>query len=511
MTPDAELLRRYAQEGSETAFAELVDRHLNLVYAVALRVAGGNPGVAEDVAQAVFTDLARKSGHLWRRDGLVGWLHTSARFAAAKAARAHARRQAREQKALRMHEEAGAEDSTWAQLRPLLDAAVGRLNQPDREAVLLRYFEGKELREIGAALGLKENAARMRVERALDKLRRDLRRRGVTLSTALLSAALLCQAATAAPAGLGAGLAATAIAGATAGAGLSWTSFTFMHATNLKLGLTTLIILGGLGGAWLGQRRALGQLEAENARLRARVERAFANPASETDAKATQPTGEELARWRKEHGELLRLRGEVARLRQNLATASNAVPPAAEAVDPAEPAWPPSVSHFVASVQANLGSRQTLLTGGWSTQPGKRALVLVTPQFSPGDTSVELQCRILEAPDEFFTSAGIEALAATARETSAQRIMSIDEANALVKLGESTPGVDLLSSPRVSTGDGRQAQVQVVDYKTVPGAANPVPIGPTFNLVPRLSADGASVDLSLTAELNLLNDLAGPN
>ena len=130
MIEDAELLRRYAADRDESAFAELVRRHLGFVYHAALRQCGGDAHRAEDVAQAVFTDLARKAGRLARRPVLAGWLYTSTRYAAAQAVRTEARRQVREQEAHAMNEllapspaESAAE---WERLRPVIDDEIGR-------------------------------------------------------------------------------------------------------------------------------------------------------------------------------------------------------------------------------------------------------------------------------------------------------------------------------------------------------------------------------------------------
>ena len=101
MTPDSELLGRYAQTRSEDAFAELVRRHVNLVYSAALRQVNGDAHLAQDVAQTVFTDLARKAGSLARRESLTGWLYTSAHFAASKIVRTENRRRDREEKFMR--------------------------------------------------------------------------------------------------------------------------------------------------------------------------------------------------------------------------------------------------------------------------------------------------------------------------------------------------------------------------------------------------------------------------
>src|SRR6266487_2441056 len=216
MTPDGELLRRYTETNSEHAFAELVGRHLNLVYSAALRQVNGDAHLAQDVAQTVFADLARKAASLARRPILTGWLYTSALFAAAKAVRTERRRHTREQEAHLMNQLLcdAAPDPDWEKLRPVLDAAMLELNETDREAVLLRYFDNRPHAEIADRLGLSENAARMRVDRALEKLRTLLVRRGVS-TTAALSAVISANAVQVAPAGLAVTISTAALAGTT--------------------------------------------------------------------------------------------------------------------------------------------------------------------------------------------------------------------------------------------------------------------------------------------------------
>src|SRR5262245_51110040 len=166
-----ELLRRYVEGQSEEAFAELVRRHIDLVYSAALRQVGGDAAAAQDVTQAVFTDLARKASYLTRHASLTGWLYTSTRFQASKARRSEQRRRVREQEAHTMSQILQTTDSDpgWNELKPVLDEVMHELKNDDREAVLMRYFEERPLAEIGARFGLSDNAARMRVERSLDK------------------------------------------------------------------------------------------------------------------------------------------------------------------------------------------------------------------------------------------------------------------------------------------------------------------------------------------------------
>ena len=155
---DTELLRRYAADGDEAAFAELVRRYLNLVYFAALRQVGGDAHRAEDVAQSVFTLLARKASTLTGHQTLAGWLHTTTRFTASEAMRAERRRQAREQEAHTMHELSidSASDADWERMRLVIDEALGELGESDREAVLLRFFANLPFAEMGAKLKLSE-------------------------------------------------------------------------------------------------------------------------------------------------------------------------------------------------------------------------------------------------------------------------------------------------------------------------------------------------------------------
>ncbi|HUR59136.1 MAG TPA: sigma-70 family RNA polymerase sigma factor, partial [Opitutaceae bacterium] len=219
MPEDAELLRLYAAERSEAAFAELVRRHLNLVYSVALRQVAGDAHLAQDVSQQVFTALARKARAVAERPSVSGWLYRSTHFAASSVVRTERRRRVREQEMYVMNspERKTGPHADWEGFRPELDAAIAELNEGDRDAVSLRFFEGRSFAEVGVALRLTENAARMRVDRALDKLNAALSRRGVTSTGAAITSMLANQAGVAAPAGLAHIVTSASSAGATMG------------------------------------------------------------------------------------------------------------------------------------------------------------------------------------------------------------------------------------------------------------------------------------------------------
>lgn len=202
---DTELLRQFARDGSETAFAELVRRHVDLVFSAALRQVGPDIQSAEDVTQAVFTDLARKASTLGRHSALTGWLYSSTRYEAILHRRTESRRIARETStatAMSQQLAAATPEPDWNRLHLVLDEAMHDLPDDDRQAVLMRYFEKRPLAEIGTRLGLSENTVRMRVDRALDKLHAALGKRGITSTAAALGTVLGANAVASTPAGV---------------------------------------------------------------------------------------------------------------------------------------------------------------------------------------------------------------------------------------------------------------------------------------------------------------------
>jgi RNA polymerase sigma factor (sigma-70 family) len=248
MIEDSELLRRYVEERSQAAFSELVQRRVNLVYSVALRQVGGDAHLAEDVTQKVFADLARKAPSLLGRPVLSGWLYRSAQFAGTDVVRSERRRRAREQETQIMNDlstKAGDRAGDWEKLRPVLDEAMGELNEEDRDAVALRFFEERPFADIGRALRLTEDTARKRVDRALDKLNAALSRRGVTSTMSALGLALANQVVTAAPSGLAASATGAALTGAGATAG--WASLQVLGSTKMILGAVGAATALGLG------------------------------------------------------------------------------------------------------------------------------------------------------------------------------------------------------------------------------------------------------------------------
>lgn len=288
MPDDAELLRRDTAESSDAAFAELVARHVDLVYSAALRQAGGDTHRAQDVTQVVFTALARKAAQLKQHPVLAGWLYTAAQHAAASARRTEARRAAREKETHLMQLGAASEETQidWARVRPVLDDAMRQLCDTDREAVLLRYFARQSFGAIGASLQLSEDAARMRVDRALDKLHTLLARRGVTSTASALGVVLGEHAVGAAPAGIAASIASEALVAATATGVVTATAALggFMsHTTTSILGVVALAATGAASfqfNAARGARATIATLQRERDGLAAQVQSAPAHLAA---------------------------------------------------------------------------------------------------------------------------------------------------------------------------------------------------------------------------------------
>ena len=253
MNDDAVLLRRYVAEKSEEAFAEIVRRHLGFVYAAALRRLNGDSHGAADVAQTVFIKLARDAAKLSRHSALAGWLYTTTRNAAVDWVRVEQHRKAREQEIAAMQESVSSFEpmKEWERVRPLLDVAMDELEERDRTVILLRFFARHRFSDIGVALRISEDAARMRTDRALEKLHGLLKRRGVTSSSVALGAVLTTQAGASAvtlPAGLMGSVTTTALANATVLAGaLPSVAATFVSMTTKKLAFGSAALIGVVG------------------------------------------------------------------------------------------------------------------------------------------------------------------------------------------------------------------------------------------------------------------------
>ncbi|HEX8523660.1 MAG TPA: sigma-70 family RNA polymerase sigma factor [Tepidisphaeraceae bacterium] len=248
------LLEEYAASGSPEVFKALVDQYIDLVYTSARRQVR-DPHLAEDVTQAVFIVLHQKARTIPRDRPLSAWLLKTTSYTAANARRLRVRRQNYERKAAEMVAENAHmpdDDAGWEELTPMLDAGLAKLKAADRNALLLKFFERKSLREIGQTLGVSEEAAAKRVTRAVDKLRDYFARHGATVSSAALGIHLTDHVIHSAPAGFSQAVAAGAASpGATAPGTLLAKHFITAMTIKKTAAVTgaCILLLAGVGGA----------------------------------------------------------------------------------------------------------------------------------------------------------------------------------------------------------------------------------------------------------------------
>jgi RNA polymerase sigma factor (sigma-70 family) len=259
MKDAADLLKRYAETGEEEAFRQIVESHLGIVFSAALRKLNGDRNAAQDVSQVVFSDLARKARFLPRKVVLAGWLYRHTCLKAAEFVRAETRRRAREQTAADMNALYTSDEAAWRDLARVLDDAMQHLSETDRDALILRFFQNGSLRAVGAVLRTSEDAAQKRISRALDKLRTELSRQGVSSTAAALGATLSAHAASDVPGGMPAALATTALASAAAGHSVISLLQTIAIMKAKTLIISALIL--GAGTALFLQQRQISRLQ----------------------------------------------------------------------------------------------------------------------------------------------------------------------------------------------------------------------------------------------------------
>jgi len=328
MTSDLDLLRRFARENSQDAFAEIVRRHLNLVYSAALRQVR-SPQLAEEIAQSVFADLARGAGKISGTgvppvSSLTPWLYAVTRRTAIDAIRKESRRQLREQIAVEMNN-MNATANDWTQIAPLLDDAMAALDETDRSAILLRYFENKNLREVGEALGASEDAAQKRVSRAVERLREFFSKRNVTIGTSGLAVLISANAVQSAPIGLAATISAAAVLTGTAvhtSAVIAATKAIAMTTLQKTIIGTALVAAVGTGVFEARQASQLSNqvqaLQQQQAPLAEQIQRLQRERDEMTNRLADLVVENSRLKSNPHETEILKLRGEVGLLQQQL-------------------------------------------------------------------------------------------------------------------------------------------------------------------------------------------------
>jgi RNA polymerase sigma factor (sigma-70 family) len=319
---DAQLLREYADHGTEAAFTEIVARHTNLVFSAALRQVN-SPDSAAEVAQSVFVSLARGARSLSRRlaedASLAGWLCRSARNVSLNIRRDDFRRHSRERLAMEDLNPTSETAPDWERLRSVLDAAMSELDESDYDALVMRFFRNQDLRSVGRALGVSDDTAQKRVARALDKLRDLLTRRGITTTAAALSIVLSTNAVQAAPVGLAAAISTAAALARTA------VHTSTAIAVTKNIAMTTLqkafisTALAAAVGTGIYESQRASHLQEQTRALALQQDSLAKQLQDERDAASNELAAAQL-KSSQAHGdlsEILRLRAQVAKLRDD--------------------------------------------------------------------------------------------------------------------------------------------------------------------------------------------------
>jgi RNA polymerase sigma factor (sigma-70 family) len=458
MTSDLDLLRRFARENSQDAFTEIVRRHVNLVYSASLRQVR-SPQLAEEIAQSVFADLARDANKLKPDTILTAWLYAVARRTAIDVIRKESRRQLREQIAVEMND-MNATANDWTQIEPLLDDAMAALDETDRSAILLRYFENKNLREVGESLKISDDAAQKRVSRAVEKLREFFSKQKATVGASGLAVLISANAVQAAPVGL-----ALIITNASlAAAGTTLTFMKIATATKLKLAFGAIVVAAAVT-AFVVQQQNQTKLRGDNESLQQQIAQLHADNAGLSNRIAT--IGEASQLPAEQFIELLKLRGETGVLRRQL--------------------------DELAKKNRALQNVNTAMLGSNTNPPA--------PQ-------IHIKARFLTMPKDVLSGLG--------GATSFNGILTSENASIALHQLESRDGVETLGEPEVVMTGGRQAQMratQVINVTTnftlqesnntsgIIPQTEEVETGPVLDVVPRVLSDGYTIELPVTASV----------
>jgi RNA polymerase sigma factor (sigma-70 family) len=454
MTNDLDLLRQFARENSQHAFAEIVRRHVNLVYSAALRQVR-SPQLAEEIAQSVFADLARDAGKLNSETVLTAWLYSVTRRTAIDVIRKESRRQLREQIAVEMNN-MNATANDWMQVEPLLDDAMAALDETDRAAILLRYFENKNLREVGESLKISDDAAQKRVSRAVEKLREFFSKRKITIGASGLAVLISANAVQSAPIGL----VLTITNASLAAAGTTLTFMRIATATKLKLALGAIVVAGAIT-AFVVQQQTQTKLRGENESLQQQIAQLQADNAGLSNRIAVIGEANQLPAER--FNELLKLRGEVGVLRRQLdeATEKNR-------------AW----QDVVKAMNTNSPAPQIHIKARFLTMPK-------------------------DVPAGWYSSTGVG-------------ILTSENTSIALKQLRLRNDVETLAEPEVVTTSGRQTQMRVTQVSSIitnfclqetNGISSIVPqvasveTGPVLDAMPRILSDGYTIELPVIASV----------
>jgi RNA polymerase sigma factor (sigma-70 family) len=491
---DHEFLQDYVQNGSQAAFAGLVERYVGLVYSAARRLVG-DTHLAEDVTQEVFMLLARKARRMGSDTILSAWLYRTARHVASETARREGRRRHREQLAVETMSQF-TPDAAWQQIEPLLDEAMAKLSTADHDAIVLRYFESRSLREVGAALGSSEDAAQKRVARALERLRINLTRLGVTVSVTALAAAVSSGAVQSAPTGLAVSAASVSLLTAT-GTSSIVSILKVMVTTNIKF-ISAAVVIAALSISLfvLGNQNA--SLRRELATLRTAATGASDPTATNSDAAQAPLSRDELRRLRKEHLELLSLRGRFTQLANELRLRNAAGIQAGANPKPTLEEKEADSILFTAALTNRVASGNTLVVGGWS-QEGMRSYLLATPVIkqddgTPGGRQITVQSQIVGAPESFWDEIGWGSFKSDTRRSTLACILTPEQLSSLIQVLKEAKDAGMTNMSPATGPDGKRMEFgwsRKEDNESQSGVLM------SIDLYPRIAPDGLSVDLEL--------------
>ena len=511
----APLWSRYLVTRDERAFATLVLAHIDLVHGTARRLLPDHPHLADDATQTVFCDLARNADQLPPGVNLAGWLHQHTCFTARKLLRGELRRDRREHTAAAMLPTSADEPSTdtlWLGVRPLLDEAMLELEEPDRRALLLRFLQGQPFKAVAGAFGISEDAARMRVTRALDRLRETLERKGVSTTADALGHSLASQAAIAAPVALAGAVTASALSTGSAKAATvvaaGWTL--------KKLALAGAASAAAVGGLLLiqHQQSTIRTLRDEAITLRPLAEQVRQLEDRSRHLVGLLPQADEVANARKLLEQVSALQAKLAASESAL---SNALAEAAAAraatngmvgfVRAKEP-----VKTFTAQTRKTIAPGQSVLMGGWEINEGKRTYSLVTVEWNEND-QVEAVVKFFVGPAAAMDEAGLRQVARADGNGALADVVDTAQALALFKELERKVGIDTLTGPRVTTLDQRGAQMTILDELQIKGdplGNEGFQTGPSVDLFPMISADRKTIDLQISTSISVPNQTPLP-
>jgi RNA polymerase sigma factor (sigma-70 family) len=454
MTSDLDLLRRFARENSQDAFTEIVRRHVNLVYSAALRQVR-SPQLAEEIAQSVFADLARDANKLKSDTILTAWLYAVTRRTAIDTIRKESRRQLREQIAVEMND-MNATANDWTQIEPLLDDAMAALDETDRAAILLRYFENKNLREVGESLKISDDAAQKRVSRAVERLREFFSKQKITIGESGLAVLISANAVQSAPVGL-----ALTIANASlAAAGTTLTFMKIATATKLKLAFSAIVVVGAVT-AFVVQQQNRVKLRGENESLQQQIGQLQADNASLSNRIIS--IGEANQSPTEQFNELLKLRGEVGVLRRQL-------------------------DEFAEKNREGMTDANT----------------------NPPAPQIHIKSRFLKMPKDVLADFGMDG------PTRFIGVLTSENASHTLQEVELRNGVETLAEPEAVTPSGRQVQMRVTQVSSIitnfclqetngisaiVPQIEPVETGAVLDAMPRILSDGHTIELPVIASL----------